>query len=307
MEVSSVSRSRVAFIPEVTEGTTPASPTFQTFRRTGGGLNTRKVTEPSGEIQPDRNVRDVYELAQHVEGSYDFEFSHATLDAFIEAVLGGAWTTNVATIGTVEKFFTFEELDVSGATNLFARFVAARIKTLQLKLEAEKKVVGSIGIMARQESLAAAIITLATYTAANTEAIETGITPAFAQFFGLAPVPELKSLTLNIDAGISRNMKLGSKYPTTPSIGQVVVTGDMEIYFDANTQMDLALNHTAGQLQFTFGAVTAKKYTVNMPSARILSAERVRGGNGDAVMARLQYQAKGDATTPAISITRVVA
>lgn len=307
MGVSSVSRSRVAYIAEVTEGTTPSTPTFKTFRRTGGGLMTRKQVEPSGEIQSDRNVRDVYQLSQYVEGSYEFEFSHATLDDFLEAALGGAWTTNVLTIGTTEWFFTFEELDVAGASNLFSRVTAGRVNTLELNIRAEQRVTGSVGILGRQEALASAIISGATYTAANTEPVETGASLNLTQFVGLSPLPEVRSMRLSINNGLQRNMKLGSLYATTPSVDQVVITGEAEIYFDSNDQYNLALNHSAGQIQFTLGATANKKYTFNMPSARILAPQRVRGGNGQAVMATLAFQAKGDASTQSLSVTRLVA
>lgn len=307
MGVSSGSRSRVAFIAEVTEGTTPSTPTFQTFRRTGGGLMTRKTTEPSGEIQPDRNVRSVIQLGQYVEGSYDFEFSHATLDAFLEAVTGGAWTTNVLGVGAAEKFFTFEELDVAGATNLFSRFVASRINTLDLNFRAEQKVTGSIGVMGRQESLAAVIITGATYTAANTEPVETGVTLALSQFLGVTPLPDVRGIRLNINAGLQRNMKLGSLYPVQPTVDQCVITGELDVYFDDNAVYNLALNHSAGQLQFTIGGTANKKYTFNMPSARILAPQRVRGGNGQPVMCTLPFQAEGNSGSSSLSVTRLVA
>lgn len=307
MGVSSVSRSRVAFIPEVTEGTTPTTPTFLTFRRTGGGLMTRKQTEPSGEIQPDRNVRDVYQLSQYVEGSYDFEFSHATLDAFIEAALGGTWTTNVVAVGVAERFFTFEELDVSGANNLFARFTAARVNTLELNIRAEQRVTGSLGLLARQEALATTIISGATYTAANTEVVESGASLALSQFLGVTPLPEVRGLRLSINNGLQRNMKLGSLFATTPTVDQAVITGEVECYFDDNAQYNLALNHSTGQLQFTLGGTANKKYTFNMPSARILAPQRVRGGNGQAVMCTLPFQAVGTAAAPALSVTRLVA
>lgn len=307
MGVSSVSRSRVAFIAETTEGTTPTLPTFQILRQTGGGLGTRKQAEPSGEIQPDRNVRDVFQLSQYVEGSYDFEFSHATLDPFIEAALGGSWTSNVVSVGTTERFFTFEELDVAGAANLFARFTGARVNTFELNIRAEQRVTGSVGLLARQEALASAILSGATYTAANTEVVESGASLVLAQFLGMSPLPEVRGIRLSVNNGLQRNMKLGSLVATTPTVDQAVITGEIECYFDDNAQYNLALNHSAGQIQFTLGGTANKKYTFNMPAARILSPTRTRGGNGQAVMCTLPFQATGNAASASLSVTRVVA
>jgi hypothetical protein len=102
-------------------------------------------------------------------------------------------------------------------------------------------------------------------------------------------------------------MRLGSKFATDPTFGQAVITGEIEVYFDDIAQMNLVLNHTSGQLTFTIGNQANKKYTFSMPAARILDGQIQRGGNGQAVMATLPFQAQGSAATASLTITRAVA
>ena len=308
MSLASVSRTRVAYIAEVTAGTTPATPTFLIFRHTGGVMATRKSVEPSAEIQSDRNVRDIAELAQHTEGSYDFEWSHATPDVFLAAAQMGAWSTNVLANGTTESSFTIEETHFVGASSLFSRFVGSRVNTFELVAQAESMIRGSVSFIGTQQSApATSIISGATYTAANTEPVDRGDSVSITAMLGLSPLPEVRRVRLNINNNLQRNMRVGSKFATDPTFGQAVITGEIELYFDDIAQMNLVLNHTSGQLTFTIGNQANKKYTFSMPAARILDGQISRGGNGQAVIATLPFQAQGSAATASLTITRAVA
>lgn len=307
MGLASVSRSRVAYIAEVTEGTTPAMPTFTTLRRVSGGMTTRKSVEASSEIQPDRNVRDVFENGQYTEGTFECEWSHSTMDDFLAAAQMGSWSTNVLANGSTERFFTIEETDIVGATSLFSRYTASRVNTFEIVAQMESMIRASVGFIGRQEALATTIISGATYTAANTEPVDRGDSVSISAMLGLSPLPECRRIRLNINNQLQRNMRLGSKFPTDPTFGQALITGEIELYFDDNAQMNLALAHSEGQLQFTLGSQANKKYTFNLPRVRILDAQKQRGGNGQPVIATLPFQAQGSAATASLTITRVVA
>ncbi|WP_238258576.1 phage tail tube protein, partial [Methylobacterium gnaphalii] len=93
MTIASGSTRRIAYVPETVFGTTPATPSFKTFRATGGGPRTNKTTGTSDEIQADRNVRDEYQLGQDVSGAYNFELAYGNLDDLLEGVLFSTWST----------------------------------------------------------------------------------------------------------------------------------------------------------------------------------------------------------------------
>lgn len=93
---------RVAYIPEVTFGTTPATPTMQIARITSSDFAATKDTVLSDELRSDRMVSTVTEVAASSGGTLNFELSlGTTFQDFIEAALCGTWSTDVNFTGAV--------------------------------------------------------------------------------------------------------------------------------------------------------------------------------------------------------------
>ncbi|MBA9066993.1 hypothetical protein FHR71_000723 [Methylobacterium sp. RAS18] len=163
MSIASGSTRRIAYVPEAVFGTTPATPSFQTFRATGGP-RTNKVTDTSEEIRSERNVTDEMHLGQDVAGDYNTEWSYGGFtDDMLEAMLFVTWATNMLKNGTTPKSFTFEErVDLGGGSLSFSRFSAAMINALSLAIAARAKVTGSVSVMAQKEMLDTAIVAGAT-------------------------------------------------------------------------------------------------------------------------------------------------
>ncbi len=80
MAFSDGSSARLAFVPEVTEGTTPNNPTFQTLRMVSESLNGNYNTEVSNEIRADGNVTDQALVSQSFGGAIVAEMSYRTYD-----------------------------------------------------------------------------------------------------------------------------------------------------------------------------------------------------------------------------------
>lgn len=307
MSIAPTSRTRVAYIAESAFGITPATPTFLEIRRTGGNLRTKKTTAVSEEIHLDRNVRAEYQLAQDVEGSYDFELTYGSFDDMLEAALGGAWSTNVLVNGSVEKSLTFEQtVDIGGGSFEYHRFTGVEVDSLSLKFEARKGVTGSVNLQGKQETLASAIISGATYTDPNTNIIETANSVASLAVASLSPVPIARNLTLNIANNLRRREVLGSLYTNSFGSGQLDVTGTLEAYFTSNALYQAVLDHGTGALALTIGAVTAKKYTISLPVIQFLDGSKILGGKSDDVRVEIQFRAVWDGAK-SISITRAVA
>ena len=86
---------------ESTRGTTPtASPAFAKIRNTGCGLAVAKSSFKSEEANSDRGVRDVRHGAINPAGPINFEFSYSSFDTYLEAVLGGTWTSKATITAT---------------------------------------------------------------------------------------------------------------------------------------------------------------------------------------------------------------
>jgi len=308
MTIASTSRSRVAYIPEVTWGVTPATPAFQELRRTSGNLTTKKGTTVSDEIRLDRNVRDEYQVSQDVTGSYDLELSYGSYDDLLAAALFGDWSTNVLWNGSTEKSFTFEEtVDLGGGTYAYSRFAGVEVSTLALNFNSRAAVKGSVSLMGKQETTGSAIISGATYVAPNTNKIETAVSVASLSVASLSPVPKIKSLSLNINNNLRVRDRIGSLYSEQFGMGQADITGTLEAYFESNALYDAVLAHGGGAISLVVGAVSTKKYQIDLPNVVFLDGAKKLGGKSDDVMVSLPIRALYDGSNGSMKITRAVA
>jgi hypothetical protein len=206
------------------------------------------------------------------------------------------------------RTFAFEEFIDYGASQIFHRYTAGMVSQLQLRADAQSPVRLSVGIMARQEvAPATAILSGATYTAPNTEPIETSVSVNVTAFAGLTPLPICRGFRLNVNNRLRMSGRLGSLYSDEFGMGDADITGELEFYYDSVAQYNLSLNHAAGQVTVTLGAQANKKYTFNMPNVRWLQGAKPLRGRNDSIIATLPFRATGNAATPSLSITRLVA
>lgn len=94
--MSDSSRHSLHAIPEVTYGTTPANPAFQTVRHTGTNLGLTKQTMISEELREDRQITDFRHGNKQTGGDIMGELSYGTYDSFLEAVMLGTWAVKAA-------------------------------------------------------------------------------------------------------------------------------------------------------------------------------------------------------------------
>lgn len=309
MTIASGSGRRIAYVAETVFGTTPATPSFKTFRATGGGPRTNKTTGTSDEIQADRNVRDEFMLGQDVSGAYNFELAYGNLDDLLEGLLFNTWATNVLKNGTTQKSFTFEEtLDLGAGAKSFSRFDGCMISQMSLAIAARAAITGSMTIMGQNETLDTAIVTGATYAAAGTTPISTSsANVANLSVTGITAQPKVRSLNFDINNNLRTRPVVGSLYTDSFGSGRCEVTGTLEAYFETNELYAAVLAHGSGAVSFTVGNSTGNKYTFSLPKIIFGNGERRPGGNSDDVMVSIPFRAVYDTATAAtIQITRAV-
>jgi hypothetical protein len=308
MPIAATSRTRVAYVAESSFGTTPATPTFLEIRRTNGNLRTKKTTAVSDEIHLDRNVRAEYQLAQDVEGSYDFELTYGSYDDILAAALFGTWSTDVLVNGSTEQSLTFEEtVDIGGGSFAYHRFTGVEVESLSLNFQARKGVAGSVNLLGKQETTDTAIISGATYTAPNTNVVETANSVASLAVAGLSPVPKIRTLSINIANNLRKREILGSLYVDSFGPGQIDITGTFEAYFESLALYNQILGHGSGAISLTVGSTATKKYTISIPVAQFLDGSRILGGKNDDVMVSIPFRGVADSAPKSIQITRAVA
>lgn len=308
MAIGQGSGVRYARVAEVTWATTPSTPTFLISRVTGGGMRTNKSTGTSNEIRADRNVSDEFQLGQDAAGSVNFELTYGTFDTpEIESLLQSTWSTNVIKNGITTKSFTWEETIEMGATDNFFRFPGTMANSMSLSVPARGAVTGSWGLMAQKELSVTSIVSGATYTAANTKAVMTGVNAAALSVLGGSSY-KVRSLSLEVTNNLRTRPVIGDLYSAEFGAGRFEVTGNAEVYFEAATLYDSVLSHGSGALTFTLGSVTAEKYTFLLPKIFLGNGERRTGGNDDDVMVNIPFRAVYDTSEACtLKITRAVA
>lgn len=309
MPFASGSGVRLAYVPETAFGVTPATPAFKAMRVTSGGLRTNKSTGTSNERQPDRNIRDVFELGQDVTGNPAFELTYGSFDDLIAGALFNTWATNVLKNGVTPASFTFEEMIALGGVENYSRFTGVMVNTLSLNIAAREPVTGSLALMAQKETLDTAPISSATYAAASTTPVATASANVAAfTVTGMTGNPTVRSLSLEISNNLRTRPAVGTKYSAEFGAGSLNVTGNMSVYFESNEIYQKVLDHASGSLSFVIGNAANQKYRFTLPKIRFGDGERAVGGKDDDVMINLPFQAILDTTENcSIKIERAVA
>lgn len=88
--MSEANRVDVAYIEEVTFGTTPAS-ALTSMRKTGESLAFNVANISSQEIRADRQIPDLIQTGAESGGGVDFEMSYAAFDDLFEGALWNSW------------------------------------------------------------------------------------------------------------------------------------------------------------------------------------------------------------------------
>ena len=310
MPIAEASQTRLAWVPEVTIGTTPATPTFQTARYTSEGLKFGKQTVVSDEIRGDGNVTDIIDVGRSVAGPLAMELSYGTFDALFESLFRSTWATNVLKNGITHKSFTFEKTFEQGATDSFIRYRGCEVDTLDLQLESRQIIKGSFGLRGLgSPTPTTAIITGATYTAATTTPVLNAATNVGALTVGgITASPKIKSMNIQFRSGLYENDAIGAFDVDSLGLGRFEVSGNMVTYFRDLDTYNAMLNHDDVSLTLTMGAASGSKYTLLLPKLKLLDGAPVVGGNSQAVMLDVPFQAKYDGTTAASAqLTRAVA
>ena len=84
-------RLQLAYVEEVTPGTTPVSPAMTKIRVKGESLNKNIQTTRSEEIRNDRLTPDLIQTMEKADGGFPMELSYGAFDDFIKAAMFNAW------------------------------------------------------------------------------------------------------------------------------------------------------------------------------------------------------------------------
>jgi len=98
--VTSTNRTDLAYVAEVTPGTTPPAPAFQSLPVTGIGLQTEIATAVSEAIRNDRQIDDLVLVDENIQGSTPFELTFEAWSPLMIALVTQG-TSTYSSAGTV--------------------------------------------------------------------------------------------------------------------------------------------------------------------------------------------------------------
>lgn len=307
MTVADGSQTRLADVSEVTIGTTPASPVFQIMRYVSSDLRIAKQTDVPNEIRADGNVGSIVDVGRSAQGTINTLLSYGTFDTWLARLLRSSWSSDVLKNGIAQQAGTLEYFYEMGTPDAYIRFQGCRWNTLDLTLRARQSVQANWGIMGiRSPTPTAAILSGATYTPATTTPVfNAGLNVSAMSFTGITTPPKVQAMTMRINGNTYQNDVVGSYEPDSHGIGRFEVTGTITTLFSSIDTYQRILDHGDVDFSTTLLDELGNSYVIDLPSVKLLDGGPTIGGNGQAVILEVPYQAKYDATSTAtLTITR---
>lgn len=289
------SRHSLRITPEVTPGTTPANPVWQTVRHTGTTLALSKETLQSEELRDDRQIADFRHGAQQVGGDISIELSFGSFDTILEALLQGTWTGDVLKAGVIRRTFSAERFfaDLGTVNKPYHRFQGVEFNTLALSIAANSMITGTVGVLGLTSSLATDPIAGATITPATTTSPLDSFTGTLEEA-GTA-IAVVTELTLNLDNGMAARFVVGSKTSIKPSVARSNLTGQVTAYFEDSRLLDKFINETTSSLTFTMPDGEGNSYEVTIPRLKYTGGQPDVAGEGPITLS-MPFQALLDPT-----------
>ena len=295
--ISSGSKVQVAYIPEVTAGTTPATP--QTiaipYVKFSAELDRNTISDPSR--NGDNQKRFMSAGSSKTSGSLEVALSHSQFDPFIEAALMGTWTTNVLKVGNIQKYFTFEEFD--SALSFGRVFTGVEVDSLKLSVKPDATVSAVFALMGRGHTVVSTSIDV------TPTAIIAGKNPMTGAL-GSLTINGTAAFVTSVDLSVSNSIKMintiGSTAVTASTNGQKSITGSLTVLLENATLYNQFIANTTAALAFTISDGT-NTYTFSVPKCGITKANASADSPDERVLS-LEFEALYDATLLSImSIT----
>lgn len=284
------SRSYLAYITEVTFGTTPGSPQLTRLPINTHSLGLNKSVIESGEIRPDRQVAVSRHGNRNAVGDILVEFRAGDYDPLLESALFGAFSSGTLKLGVTPKYFTMED----GMTDVpaYRTFKGLAVNTFRLQVRPNAIVQATFGMVGRDAPPATASPLDATLT-------EPSANIPFDSFSGTiteggVAIASVTGLDLTVENSLAPTMVIGTPLAPQLEYGRGRVTGEITVYVENITLYNKFVNETSSTLVFSLTDGTAT-YTFTLPKIKYNGAD-VPLANEQSRIITMPIQALYDAT-----------
>lgn len=298
---------QVAFVPEVTYGTTPATPAFQKVRITGEGIAFAPTTTKSNEMNPSRQVTDSILTGGSVSGDLSFELAYETwFDELLSGALCTDWAADTLEIGISLKSYTIEKkIPVPGGTTQYHRFAGCCVSQFSLDIKPNAPITGKFTFVGKAPSVDVAAIAGATYSEPALNPVMTAPRVVGIEIGGVSAISKcFNALSFTLNNNTRAIECIGTLGPRETVLGRAEIETQFSVLFNDSDLLLLLINQTESSLAFQtadtagFGSpATNYYYHWFMPRVKLTANPVVAGGTNQDVVNNVT----AEALMPAVS------
>jgi len=196
--------------------------------------------------------------------------------------------------GVTKKSFTLQKGFTDLSTVEYYNFVGSVVDSWNLNLATRSILTTSFGFIALNGAMTETQFASATTPAANTNDVLNAVSNISAITFDGDPggtTFSFNSLDLNIANNVRGQEAVGTLGFVGVVGGRCEISGSMELYFEDSTLYDKFAAATAFELTFMAMDASGNYYIVNLPKAKLTSAEIVAGGSDEDIFVSSEFEA----------------
>lgn len=303
------SQHKFTAVPEVTYGTTPATPAMQVYGITGTTLALSKNIIESETINPNRQLMDVRHGMRQVGGDVTVEMAYGAFDLWLQAVLCGTWAADVLVPGTTRRSFSVMRnfTDLGGGALPFHTFVGVEFNTLSLSIAPDAMVKATFGCIGKNWAMAGTAPVGTTYPDVSSATPFDSFTGSIS-IDGVA-VATVTEITLTVENGMEPRFVVFQDTTNQTKAGKTRVTGQLTLYFESADLLTAFNGEVKKNLSFTLTDKDGNDYTFDLPAVLPTGGQVDVSGDADVTIPWpfTATYVTGAGTPDALKITRIPA
>ena len=197
------------------------------------------------------------------------------------------------TAGIVKDSLSIEKTHELGGTDAYFRYEGCRVGGMNITVAAENLVTGSFPVLGLGEVTDTAIVSGATYTAANTAQVMSAADNLATGFRSNAGPFFYQNLQFSLTNNLRAQPAIGQVRAAGIGYGRREITGTMTAYFENLNHYNESVNNTVGGLSFRCGDTT-NWYNFVFPRVRFTTRDAFATGNNTDIVTNLGFTATFD-------------
>lgn len=257
--------SGLSYIPEVTFGTTPSTPSMLQLPFNTHSLNLSKDSLESGEIREDRQIVVHRHGNRQAGGDITVELRASDFDDLLEsAFFSSIDSSGVMKAGTTPKFLSIEDRATDIAQ--YRLFTGMAVSSMSVSIQSNAMVTATFSLVGKDMTISGTSVD-ASPTAASSNQPFDGFQGTIQE--GGSPIAIITGLDFTLDNSMNPTFVLGSQ--TTPFLeyGRSRLTGTVTAYFENATLLNKFINETPSTIQIGLDdGVSGNAYTFLLPEIK---------------------------------------